>query len=94
MGKNDINLYRKLCLINGLNILDLMLFNLTNQLNTGETPSFERLLEDESLQNVLQKIVTWTENDVNLLHEILGKLVTQIYSSQMLYHILRFLREK
>jgi hypothetical protein len=92
MGKNDIKLYRKLCSINGINILDLMLFNLTNQLNTSEIRSAERLLEDENLQNVLQKIVTWTENDVNLLHEILGKMVTQIYSSQMLYHILIFLR--
>lgn len=94
MGKNDINLYRKLCSINGINILDLMLFNLANQLNTGEIRSAERLLEDENLQNVLQKIVTWTENDVNLLREILGKLVAQIYSSQILYHILIFLREK
>ena len=60
MGKNDIKLYRQLCLINGLNILDLILFNLTNQLNTIEVRSSERIFEDESVQNVLQKIVTWT----------------------------------
>ena len=67
MGKSDIKIYRELCTINGLNILGLMLFNLANQLNTVETQSFEILLDDESIQNVLQKIVTWTENDPNLL---------------------------
>lgn len=34
MGKNDIKLFYELCQINNLNIIDLILFNLTNKLNT------------------------------------------------------------
>lgn len=34
MGRSDIKTYKDLCQINGMNILDLTIFNLTNYFNT------------------------------------------------------------
>lgn len=34
MGKSDIILYRQLCQTNNINILELILFTLTNRINT------------------------------------------------------------
>lgn len=34
MGRSDIKIYKDLCQINGMNILDLTIFNLTNYFNT------------------------------------------------------------
>ena len=58
MGRNDIKLYHQVCLINNLNIFDLIMFNLTNRLNSSD--NIKIIEEDEKIQNIFQKLITWS----------------------------------
>ena len=58
MGRNDIKLYHQVCLINNLNIVDLVMFNLTNRLNSSD--NIKIIEEDEKIQNIFQKLITWS----------------------------------